>query len=235
MGSGGQRQKQLTLPVQLREETTLDNFLVLPANRSLLNALRSQLQPGGEPVVFLHGASGSGKSHLLQGSCHLAGGGALYLPLAELAGFAPEEILQGVESMDIVCLDDLQAVLGDREWEVALFDFYNRARAQDCALLIAADAAPRALQVGLADLRSRLAWGVVFQLARATDEDRAEILRFRAGRRGLELTPEVAAYIVHRAPRSITELLSLLDRLDSASLAEQRALSIPFVKQALAW
>lgn len=235
MGSGGQRQKQLTLPVQLREETTLDNFLVLPANRSLLNALRSQLQPGGEPVVFLHGASGSGKSHLLQGSCHLAGGGALYLPLAELAGFAPEEILQGVESMDIVCLDDLQAVLGDREWEVALFDFYNRARAQDCALLIAADAAPRALQVGLADLRSRLAWGVVFQLARATDEDRAEILSFRAGRRGLELTPEVAAYIVHRAPRSITELLSLLDRLDSASLAEQRALSIPFVKQALAW
>jgi DnaA family protein len=123
----------------------------------------------------------------------------------------------------------------DRDWEIALFDFYNRARARDCALLIAADAPPRALQVGLADLRSRLAWGVVFQLARASDEDRAEILRFRAGRRGPALTPEVAGYIVHRAPRGITELLAVLDRLDRASLTEQRAVSIPFVKRALAW
>ena len=235
MDSGGQQQKQLTLPVQLREETTFDNFLDLPANRSLLNALRSQLLPGGEPVIFLHGASGSGKSHRLQGSCHLAGDKALYLPLADLAGCAPGEVLQGVEAKDIVCLDDLQAVLGDRDWEIALFDFYNRARARDCALLIAADAPPRALQVGLADLRSRLAWGVVFQLARASDEDRAEILRFRAGRRGLALTPEVAGYIVHRAPRGITELLAVLDRLDRASLTEQRAVSIPFVKRALAW
>ncbi len=235
MGPGFRQHRQLTLQVQLREETTLDNFLVLPANQSLLAALRSQTGPDGEPVIFIFGPAGSGKSHLLQATCHRSEAGALYLPLADLADYPPEEVLRGVESAGIVCLDDLQAVLGDASWEIALFDFYNRAHQSGCRLLLAADAPPRALQVGLEDLRSRLSWGVVFQLARASDEERAEILCFRARRRGLVLTPDVASYLVHRAPRDMEGLLALLDTLDRASLAEQRALSIPFVKSALGW
>ncbi len=229
------RQGQLPLEVQLRDEATFANFLSPDANRAAVDTLRRQGEPGGEPVIFLHGATGSGKSHLLQAACHRTGGGALYLPLAELAPYSPDDVLQGVEFMDLVCFDDLQAVAGNAQWEAALFNFYNRARQQECLLQLAATVAPRQLPLSLADLQSRLSWAVVFQLVQASDDEKAEILCFRAGRRGLSMSSDVAAYIVHRARRGMDELLGLLDTLDRASLAEQRSLSIPFVKKTLGW
>jgi DnaA family protein len=228
-------QRQLTLAVRLRDEATFDNFLPSAANHVLLDTLREQTGSGGEPLVLLHGPAGSGKSHLLQASCHQAGARALYLPLAEVMDYAPGDVLQGVETLDLVCLDDLQAVLGRRAWELALFDFYNRARQARCHMVIAADASPRELDVDLDDLRSRLSWGLVFQLAQADDREKADILCFRARRRGLALTADVANYIIHRAPRRMEDLLALLDTLDENSLAEQRSLSIPFVKSVLGW
>ncbi len=227
--------RQLPLLVQLRDDATLENFLAGPATAPLLGVLERQRSVDGESVVFLHGGSGSGKSHLLQACCHLAGEGSVYLPLAELATYSPEEVLAGVETLSLVALDDIDAVLGQEAWELALFGLYNRAREWGCRLLIAARGAPRTLDVRLADLRSRLSWGGVYQLPLATDAEKCAILIFRAERRGLELSDDVAIYIVNRSQRDLAQLLELLDRLDRASLAQQRPLSIPFVKQTLDW
>ena len=228
-------QRQLALEVQLRDDATLENYLGVPAVQPLLLALQQQTTPDGEAIIFLYGPDGCGKSHLLQAACHLAGSGALYLPLAELAEYSPQDVLQSIETLDLVCLDDVDAVLGDDDWELALFDLCNRARQWGCRLLVAGQGAPRTLAVKLADLRSRLSWGIVYQLSQSDDEEKSAVLRFRAGRRGLSMSAEVASYIVTRAPRSLEHLLELLDTLDKVSLAEQRALSIPFVKQALGW
>ena len=226
---------QLPLQVRLRDEATLANFLATAAMKPLLGALRAQATGSGEAVIYLHGPRGSGKSHLLQASCHLAGRDAQYLPLAELAGYPARDVLQGMESLQLVCLDDLHAVLGREDWELALFNLYNGARERGCRLLLAAEAAPRALALGLEDLRSRLAWGGVFQLNPASDEQKAAILVFRAAQRGIALGPEVANYIVARASRDMEALLALLDDLDHASLVEKRPLSIPFTRRVLGW
>ena len=235
MAELGSKQRQLALEVQLRDDATLENYLPPPGVEPLVSALQGQLAPEGEPIIFLHGPSGSGKSHLLQAACHLAGGTALYLPLAELAAYPPQEVLQGVETLGLVCPDDVGIVLGRDDWEMALFDLCNRARQWGCRLLLSAEGAPRTLAVKLPDLASRLGWGIVYQLPRVDDDSRAAILRFRAARRGLTLSADVAAYIVHRAPRSTDRLLEVLEELDRVSLAEQRALSIPFVTQTLGW
>lgn len=227
------QQHQLTLPVQLRDEATMDNFLPGAGNEPALAALGDLLAGQGEPAILLHGGAGSGKSHLLQACCHEAGAGALYLPLAELSAFPPSEVLEGIDHIGLLCIDDLQAVLGRTDWEAGLFSLYNRARGSGQTLLMAADAPPRQLRVQLPDLRSRLSWALVFQLAAADDEHRAAILQFRARRRGLELPPDVASYIISRAPRGMDALLAKLDALDRASLAQQRHLSIPFVRQTL--
>jgi DnaA family protein len=221
--------------VQLSDDATLDNFLPLVKAQPLLNALRDQMHPEGEPAIYLYGPSGAGKSHLLQASCHLADAHALYLPLAQLRQYPAQEVLQDAELQDRVCIDDLHAVLGDPDWELALFNFYNNARQQGCRLVLAADAAPRSLALSLPDLRSRLSWAAVFQLVEGDDEEKAAIVQFRAMRRGLNLTSSVASFIVGRAPRGTQQLLDVLDQLDRASLAQQRALSIPFVKQILGW
>lgn len=224
---------QLALPVHMRDGATFENYLAGEGGEVLLGGLRQQLTADGEPLMYLHGGAGSGKSHLLQAACHLAEGRALYLPLADLAGYAPEDVLAGAEQMPLLCLDDLHAVMGNDAWELALFNLYNTARDTGCRLLLAAAASPRELAIGLADLRSRLAWGVVHHLPASDDERKCLILEFRAGLRGLQLPPEVAAFLVKRAPRNLDGLLDCLDKLDRASLAHQRALSIPFVKQTL--
>jgi DnaA family protein len=233
--AGGLRQHQLPLAVHLRDDATLDNFLALPKAQPLIDALQSQMQPDGEAVIYLYGPPGTGKSHLLQASCHVAAAETLYLPLSQLREYPAAEVLQGVDRLDRVCLDDIHAVLGDPDWELALFNLYNSARQQGRRLVVAGDAAPRALAVKLPDLRSRLSWGIVYQLVEGDDEEKSTILQFRSMRRGLSLPPGVASFIVSRAPRAMEQLLAVLDQLDEASLAQQRALSIPFVKQALGW
>lgn len=229
------RPRQLPLPVRLRDEATLDNFLAGESGTPLLGALRAQAGGQGEAIMYLHGGPGSGKSHLLQASCHLAGEGAQYLPLAQLGAFSPAEVLRDMENLRQLCLDDIHCVLGRDDWELALFALFNRARELGCRLLVAADAAPRLLALGLEDLRSRLSWGSVFQLRAPDDELKVAILRYRAARRGLELSAEVAAYIVARSARDLDALLDLLDRLDHASLVEKRPLSIPFTRRVLDW
>lgn len=226
---------QLPLNVRLRDEATLDNFLADDQLKPLLHALEQQPGAQGEPVIFVYGQAETGKSHLLQACCHRAAAAAWYLPLAELADYPPAAVLQDAEDLALVCLDDIDAVLGNEAWELALFHFFNRARARDCRLLISGSAAPRALAVDLPDLHSRLGWGIVYQLPAVDDHRREAVLRFRAARRGMNLPAEVARYIVSRAPRALSGLLRLLDQLDQMSLAHQRALTVPFVKQALRW
>lgn len=233
--AGHSRQHQLPLEVHLRDDATLDNFLALPKVQPLVSALQNQLEPEGEAVIYLYGSAGAGKSHLLQASCHVDAAETLYLPLAELRQFPARDVLQGVEWLNRVCIDDIHAVLGDASWELALFNLYNSARQHGCRLVVAGDAAPRVLAVNLADLRSRLSWGIVYQMTPGDDDDKAAILQFRASRRGLSLSSGVASYIVRRAPRAMDQLLEVLDQLDKASLVQQRALSIPFVKEALGW
>ena len=228
-------QQQLTLPVTLRDDATLENFLPVPGTEALLIALGQQLGVTGEPVIYLHGGEGSGKSHLLQACCHRASSGALYLPLAELIDYSPEEVLADVADMRLICLDDLDAIAGIHAWELALFELYNRARETGARLLVAAASAPRSISLELEDLRSRFSWGVVFRLSSCDDEHKKAVLQHRAGRRGLTLPDEVASYLVSRAPRGLESLLQLLDRLDQASLEQKRGLSIPFVRQTLDW
>ncbi|MDZ7782607.1 MAG: DnaA regulatory inactivator Hda [Halioglobus sp.] len=227
--------RQLPLEIRLSDAATFDNFLARDGLEPVLNALRAQLGPAGEPGIYLCGPAGAGKSHLLQACCHSAGADALYLPLAQLREYAPREVLRDLARLRLVCLDDLHAVAGDDAWETALFNLWNEARERGCRLAVSAHSAPRALPLHLADLRSRLSWGVVFQLNRLDDLEKMEVLRFRAQRRGLKLSPEVARYIVHRAPRDPAKLLGLLDQLDTASMVEKRSLSIPFVRRALGW
>jgi DnaA regulatory inactivator Hda len=218
----------LTLRVGLRDSATFANFLA-GDNAAALHLL----QQGGEPFVYLWGGQGSGRTHLLQAACHAEsarGGSPAYLPLAALAR-AETAVLDGLEQMSLVCLDDLQAVAGQGAWEEGLFHLYNRVRDAGGRLLAAADAGPAVLGVQLADLRSRLSWGPVFQLQSLDDAGKLAALQLRARARGMELGAEVGAYLLRRCPRDMHALFELLERLDQASLAAQRRLTIPFVRE----
>ncbi len=225
---------QLPLALTLRHAPRLDDF-VIGDNAAVMAAIQQLLAPSGERLVYLSGPAGSGRSHLLSGLC--ASGATLglrcaYVPLREREHLAPA-LLQGLEALDLVAVDDVVLAAGDIGWEEALFHLFNRCRSAGTGLLFSADRGPSALPLTLPDLRTRLAWGLTLAIAPLDDEGRNQLLQQLATRRGLELPDEVARYLLERAPRHPKDLVALVDSLDRASLAEQRRLTVPFVREQL--
>ncbi len=231
MNSDRPVKEQLPLSYAWREDLSFANFCGA-RNAAAVQSLRASAEGRGDQFVYLWGAPGTGKSHLLQAACQAAaerGMAVAYLSLDDSAAL-PLAALEGLEGLSLLCLDDLQAVVGEGPWEEALFHLYNRLRDSGTVLLAAGDASPAGLGVGLADLRSRLGWGPVFRLQEPEEEEKVSALQARASTRGFDLPDEVAGYLIRRSPRDMTSLFALLDRLDQASLAQQRRLTIPFVR-----
>lgn len=228
---------QLPLPVRLDDEASFANFFPHAAVAPALAQLQSAL--AGAPVgVLLHGASGSGRSHLLQACCHAAearGESAVYLPLAQLVAAPPTEVLAALERSRLLCLDDLDAVTGITTWDEALFHLLNRVATARASVVMASRLPPAALPPMLADLRSRLQAMLVLALAEPDDEAKLEALLLRARGRGLVMSRETGSYVLQRAPRGMSALLGVLEQLDRRSLQAGRRLSIPFVREVMGW
>jgi DnaA family protein len=183
----------------------------------------------------LWGAEGSGKSHLLQAtsrSAHQRGVPAAYLPMRLLRELGAD-IFAGLDEHALVCVDDLDTVLGQAEFEHGLFGLYNRLRDRNASLIVSAAAPPQRLDVSLADLRSRLSWGLVLRLLPLDEKDTLAAIDLYARQLGLELSPQVSRFLLARCRRDFNSLRQLLEYLDRATLAAKRRLTIPFIKALL--
>jgi len=225
---------QLTLGVGLNDEAQFKNFFVSDGNQPLVTALAAGKE---EPFFYIWGNGSPGLSHLLQASCNKAaaeGRGTIYVPLADRAQFAPQ-ILEGAEFLSLVCIDDIENIVGDVEWESALFTAFNAMRQAGTQLIIAAHMAAQQLVIQLPDLHSRLQSGLLFQLDELSDEDKLSALQLRARQRGLDLPAAVGEFILLRADRNLSALMQILNELDHNSMQQQRKLTVPLVKSTFGW
>ena len=227
--------RQLPLGVQLGVSLRFDTFAT-GANAAAVEALRRLADGASSAPVWVYGPPGAGRSHLLQAACAEAGRAghpAAYLPLAQLRADGPQ-LLDGFEQLALVALDDLDAVAGDAPFEAALFTLYNGLAEHGRSLAIASSGSPAATAVRLPDLASRLSAAEVHRIEPLAESEQPDALRRRAERRGLELPDETLAFLTRRAPRDFATLCRMLDALDTASLAAQRRLTVPFVRDWLA-
>ena len=228
---------QLPFDFSISEKFTFNNFLVSHRNAELAGLVQ-QFESYEEPVAFIWGSEGAGKSHLLQAVCHdqedKGGLQALYLPMQKIRIFGPE-VFNSLHHMDLICLDDFHEVAGDRDWEETLFAFFNRSREAGVRLLVTATNSPRGLTFALPDLASRMSWGVTYQLHELKDDDKLAALDRRARDKHMPMPTEVLNYIFTRHARDLQSLLDVMDTLDQLSLAEKRRLTIPFVKKVMNW
>ena len=231
---------QLPLALRYPPDQRLDTFVAAPAGalaqlRALAHAGVADESGERPDWIFLAGPAGVGKTHLALATCAAAdasGSRAAYLPLKAAAGRL-RAALDALEGNDVVALDDLDAIAGNRDDEVALFDFHNRARSAGLAVLYAAQASPDALPLGLPDLRSRLGQCSRISLSPLDDDGRRTVLRERAQRRGLALDEAALEWLLRRVGRDLAGLTALLDQLDRASLAAQRRITVPFLRMTL--
>ncbi len=185
--------------------------------------------------VYLQGARAAGKTHVLLASCaeaEAAQRSSVYLPLRTLKGRLRAAV-SGLGGALLLAIDDLDAIAGVREDELALFDLHNQVHDGGGVLLYAGQGAPNELGVALPDLRSRLSQCVRWTLPTLDDDGRAEVLRLRAAARGLDFDTAALDWLLRRCSRDLNSLTSALDRLDRASMAAQRRLTVPFLRQIL--
>jgi len=234
MSAGVDRWRQRTLALFHDTGASLDNFE--PAgNAEALAAVRAWAAGDGPWCVFVWGAAGVGKSHLLQGAVRASaerGMRAMYVPLFELLTWGADA-LDGLDTLDALALDDVDALLGEPRGEERLFTLYNRVQAAGGSLLVSAPVAPRECRCVLPDLQSRLSAALIFRLAPLDDDARRDALVHAAAARGIALPEGVAVYLLRRLPRDWAALNAALDRLDAASLSAGRPLTIPFAREVL--
>ncbi|MBZ0087396.1 MAG: DnaA regulatory inactivator Hda [Thermomonas sp.] len=223
---------QLPLALRAPPDQRFERFVAAPTG--LLDQLRALALGRHVDPIFLSGPHSSGKTHLLLAACaeaEAAGRRTVYLSLRGLRGRVGEA-LQDVAA-ELVALDDLDAVAGERIDEIALFDHHNAQRDAGRGSLYAAIEAPDALPLALPDLHSRLAQCARWQLPTLDDAGRARMLRARATARGLDFDAAALDWMLQRCSRDPGSLAALFERLDHASLVAKRRLTVPFLRQVL--
>jgi len=227
---------QLALSVQLPDDETFASF-TSEENKAVVNQLKSFITQAEKlpSSFYIFGLSGVGKSHLLHACSSFAaqqGKTSVCLSCAELKNL-PVEVLDGLEQIDLICLDDINLIAGDENWQQAIFDLYNRVLEQNKCLLVSGDESAQQLGITLPDLVSRLTWGLTEQVKPLDDDEKSAALKHRAMQRGLILTDDAVRFLLNRASRDMSSLLETLDTLDKASIREQRKITIPFIKDVL--
>ena len=226
--------EQLPLQFEFRSNQTFHDFFE-GNNQEIISHLQNSVAGQGELQIFLYGEAGLGKTHLLQACCHqahLLKRSSFYLDLAN-PNLPDADILTGLDSLDLVCLDNVEAIAGKSDWELAFFHFFNQHRDSGHTLIISAACLPNEIPVQLPDLKTRLNWGLSLKIHPLADNDRISALNIKARRMGFEISPQVGLFILTHYGRDLSALWGILEKLDKASLAAKRKLSIPFLKQVL--
>jgi len=225
---------QLSLDVQLDASAQFETYYT-GANQQVVSRLMN-LNLSEPEFIYVWGAHACGKSHLAQALCKQISEldfTVAYLPL-DYPALEPI-VLQGLESTDLVCLDAIDKAAANPDWEEAIFHLFNLLKSANKSLIIFSCNTPKASHFALADLKSRLNAMEIYKVKTLIEADKPEFLKLCGKHRGLQLSDEVIAYILSRANREVAELTQLIQKLDKASLAHQRKITIPFIKNQLNW
>ncbi len=204
-------------------------------NGDALASLQHLATGSSHANIYLWAGPGTGKTHLLQAVCGLAAQHqrpCAYIPLRQIDDFTPD-LFAALEELSLVCLDDMEQLAGRDEWELALFNLFNRLKDTQTPLVISAGHSPKASLVRLPDLKSRLCWGLCYHLHPLADGENITALQQRARQRGFELSAPVVEFLIKRVERDTRNLFHWLDRLERQSLEAQRKLTVDFVRKML--
>ena len=225
---------QILLPFGNFEHFSFESFLA-GNNQQVVDSLKNTASGKHTAFLYVWGNKGTGKSHLLQASCGHASQHNLkpvYIPLSEHTKLSPD-ILSGLETLDLVCIDDVDSIAGDVEWERAFFNLYNSILETKKSLFATSIKSPFGNAIALPDLKSRLASGVTYHLKYLAEDERLSAVKQRAEKRGLELSDEVLDYLSRHVARDMHTLFNWLDRMDEATLVSKKKLTVSLLRQLL--
>jgi len=227
-------QRQLALDIALRDDLDFEHFITGHNEELIAQLQRIANGEASAPLLFVWGAPGCGKTHLLN-ACYRASvdhaRSSYFISLAEVASATnSESMLDNIVARKLFCIDDLDCIAGNRAWEEKLFQLCNFARDYDRTVIMTAQRPPTSMGLVLRDLVTRLMSGLTYQVMPLNDAQKVSALQERARHRGFELNENAARYLLERYRRETGHLFDILDILDRASLEQKRVITIPFLR-----
>ena len=226
---------QLPLSINVSPKQDFASFVVgsdIPVCHSLQN-----IHATNASIVFIYGPTGSGKSHLLNAVClaQPAKHPFMFLDAATLAPYFQKpddarEILNGLELNHLICIDNIDSLLPNSQWQFALFDLINRVLEQGHSIILTSQKRVDDSDFTLPDLRSRLVWGETYRLAPLDDAQIQAALSQYIESKQVKFQDQSLSYLLNHFPRDISILKSYIDEIDMHALSQKKAITIPLIK-----
>ena len=226
--------KQLNLDVKLDEAVNLKNFILCPSTEIVLKASKDFISGSDTTsTFFLWGKKGTGKNYLLHSinreflekRLHSA-----FISFNQSVLGSPS-ILEGLEELDVIFIESMEKFPSLKEWELGLFNLINACLLKKCKIFVSSKVTAKDLDINLADLKSRLLAFTAFELPEITEDEKLVAMKEAASRKGWELEENVLTYILTHTSRNLSDLMSLLNDLDTLSLEKKRKVSIALVRE----
>ncbi|MBU2881367.1 DnaA regulatory inactivator Hda [Psychrosphaera sp. B3R10] len=227
---------QLLLPVTLNPRLSFDTFVEPEKSSGLITSvLKEGIDESEFTFYLIVGSDDVGKSHILNACCHHAnrkGKTSMLMPMEQVIGL-PTETIDGLEKVDVLCIDDLNLVLKDHDWQIAIFNLFNSMQQNKSTLIISSNVLPAEMEITLPDLASRMQWGTLFQLTGLNNDEKVKALITHANDMSFELPEDVAKLMLNRLPRKMSFLMQALYLLSRQTIEKKRKVTVPFAKEVL--
>ncbi len=224
--------KQLTFPWNKDNKSSFDSFYASKLNKHLLSLLQNNTF---KDDLLIFGTKDSGKTYLLQALCNYfsnQGKSSFYLPMKQAKELSVD-ILESLESMELVCIDGIESIVGNRVWEIGLFNLINRSLNSKNRLIFTSSKNIDVMNFELTDLDSRLRKIQSHELYALADDEILSALKHIANLRSIELGSKEAQYLLTYANRNISDLVQILESLDQLSMEMKRKITIPLIKEVI--
>ena len=226
--------KQLNLDVKLDEAINLNNFIICPSTEIILKASRDFISGSDTTkTFFLWGKKGTGKNYLLHSINREFLNKKLNSAFVsfENSSLDNPSVFEGLEELDVIFIESLEQFPCLKEWELALFNLINACLIKGCKIFISSKVTAKHLEINLVDLKSRLLAFPAFELPEINEHEKIKAMKEAASRKGWELEDNVLSYILTHTSRNLSDLMSLMNELDTFSLEKKRKVSIALVRE----
>ena len=224
--------KQLTFPWNKYNKSSFDSFYASKLNKHLLSLLQNNTF---KDDLLIFGTKDSGKTYLLQALCNYfsnQGKSSFYLPMKQAKELSVD-ILESLENMELVCIDGIESIVGNKVWEIGLFNLINRSLNSENRLIFTSSKNIDVMNFELKDLDSRLRKIQSHELYALADDEILSALKHIANLRSIELGSKEAQYLLTYANRNISDLVQILESLDQLSMEMKRKITIPLIKEVI--
>ena len=228
--------KQLIFPFQINQKASFDSFFCSPDNQNLMTRLADIVSSPDTSELIIHGEEGSGKSFLMQAICNELSSAEkkfAFIPMKKAFNMGVE-IFQNLGSLDAVCIDDLQLILANQDWETALFNLINECQQSNCSLMLSLGGTqPLDESVILPDLLSRIKRMEFIALHAVQDEFFNQAINFVAQQLDIKIEEAELEFLLKHQTRMFSLLVENIITLDNQAASLKRKITIPLIKETL--